>query len=478
MLIAAADPVLDAQEAARAAVQWIETAVGDRSATEWVLLIVAGAALVWVYLNLRALTRLGPIDVELLQDDGNPSARVKGLTATFREALARTGLIPPPAVPAGTPQVNLLAAVEASNISQAAWVAKVLAMLPRPRPHQYKITGTLQVGGARRRRNARLVQRLTGRFPTPGSGVSIWVRPASEGREMLRTFGDEDTHEDALKRAASEIYLHISNNAVEAFPLWARWRDAEALAAYREGCRLRADGQLDQALREFQRAADRERFNKLADLQLANIYEQQAQNQATDVQVALAQAFALRRYLDILEDANTIVEAHYRTSLVAGVLATRCDEVRAAVPGVRRELALKGAPPDDEGFIDALKALAKSENRAVAQMLGPLYAVFNGLRLRTQFEPRGHERRQLKHTAAISKHCVRVRKLVLDDATPWTRALELRWRIFAVHVLHLVMGQGNLSWQARYNAACFDALLLARERHLAGESVGDVEEPT
>lgn len=460
MLTFAASLVSTLQEGARDAIAWIEDAVSGLSAGQCVLLLLAGAALAWVIANIRALTRLGPIDVQLIEHDGSPAAPVKALTATFREALARTGLIPPPAVPSGSPRVNLLAAVEASNISQAAWVAKLIEMLPRPRPHQYAISGTLQ--GAEPAQGGDAAGE-----PGAPCGISVWVSPSREGRELLTTYDAEPTHVAAIQRAASEIYLHISNHAVEAFPLWARWRDRGALAAYREGCHQLSNGPLDSAIERFRYAATNERFNKLADLQLANIYEDQAQIQESELLIALVQAFALRRYLEILEDANGIVEAHYRASIVAGALATRCGRVTPDEVGlVRAVLALENVGQDSE-LVPALKALAKRENRFVLQMLGPLYAVLNKGRVRTQFEPQAHERRQLKHTAAISKHCVRARAL-LDDLTDTPRIRrELRLRAFAVHWLHLRLGWGSLSWQARYNAACFDALLLARRRRLA-----------
>ena len=96
MLIAAAEFVLRLQKAARDAVEWIETAATSLSATHWVLVAVAAGAVAWVVTNVRALTRLGPIELQALEHDTAANVPVKALTATFREALARTGLVPPP----------------------------------------------------------------------------------------------------------------------------------------------------------------------------------------------------------------------------------------------------------------------------------------------------------------------------------------------------------------------------------------------
>lgn len=458
-------------EIARDVYSSIEEWVAGLSAVEWVALLFAGAAIGWVVANLRALTRLGPIDVHVLEHDEN-TLPVKSLTALFREALARTGLMPPPAVPGGTPQVNLLAAVEASNISQAAWVAKLISMVPRPRPHEYKISGTLlgeepspvPAGGAPNQAPAGP--------PPPPCGISVWVQPAREGSEMLSTFDGAATHKAAVERAATEVYLHISNQAVEAFPHWARWHERASLAAYRNGCRERANGNLDQALQKLEEAAQGERFNKLAELQLANLYEQQALLQATELRKALVEALALHRYLKILEDANTLVEAHYRASVVASALAMRCSQIKAppARQLVVQGLRIKGLDRP-ERLEPVLRELAEQENRAVLQMLQPLFTVLNEFRLRTQFEPRAHQRRQLKHSAAISRHCVGARAM-LDAPNSRRVTWDLRRRSASVHWRHLHMGWGNLSWRTRYNAACFDALLLERRRRLKEDGQG------
>lgn len=461
-------------EGTRDAITWLEEAVSELSPGQWVLLLVAAAALCWVIANARALTRLGPIDVQTLEHDDD-KVPVKALTAIFREALAHSGLTAPPAVPAGAPQVNLLAAVEASNIPQAAWVAKLIAMVPRPRPHEYTITGTLQgkepaaavppEGGPA----AAPVIDADDDEPAIACEITVWVRPAREGRELLQTYDPEPTHVKAVKRAATEIYLHISNNAVEAFPIWARWRDPAALAAYREGCKLLANGDIDGAIAQLEVAAARERFNRLAHLQLANIYEQQAPLQPTPLRTAIVQALALRRYLAILEDFDWIVEARYRAGIVASALATRAEPLPAGNKQlVAKVLGLNGIQTHEQ-LVPALKALAERENRAALHLLAPMYAVLNEFRVRTQYEPRAHERRQLKHSAAISKHCVRARAALDQRGARVDR--ELRLREVAVHWGHLRLGWGSLSWQAFYNAACFDALLLERRRRLGPQAL-------
>jgi hypothetical protein len=479
-------PPIALAEPARDFIEWLEEAIGGLSAAQWVLLLVAAAAIGWVIANVRALSRLGPIDVQTLEHDDDGKVPVKSLTAIFREALARTGLIPPPTVPAGTPQVNLLAAVEASNISQAAWVAKLIAMIPRPRPHEYRISGTLQ--GEEPNADAPEGQAVPLAPPAEPvdvatldetvepCAISVWVRPAREGRELLETYDHAPTHQDAVQRAATEIYLHISNHAVEAFPIWARWHAKDALAAYREGCKALNNDEIDTAVEQLEIAAANERFNKLPHLHLANIYEQQAPLQGTPLERAIVQALALRRYLSILEDFNWIVEAHYRAGIVASALASRVEGPFAAdaedeplSPAERQlivaVLALEGVEQDDQ-LVPALKVLAERENLMTLHLLAPFYAVLNDFRVRTQFEPQAHQRRQLKHSAEISKHCLSARA-ALDDHSP-AAGRDLRRRELAVRWWHLRLGWGSLSWEAYYNAACFYALLHHRQVLAAG----------
>lgn len=202
----------------------------------------------------------------------------------------------------------------------------------------------------------------------------------------------------------------------------------------------------------------------MAHLQLANIYEQQALLQPTRLRTAVVQAFALKRYLAILEDFSSIVQAHYRVGIVASALASCAEPLSSAEKQlVINALALQGVHSHDQ-LVPALEALAERENRAALHLLAPLYAVLNEFRARTQYEPRAHERRQLKHSAAISKHCVRARA-ALEQGGRVER--NLRLRELAVRWGHLRFGWGSLSWQAFYNAACFYALLLERRRRLA-----------
>jgi hypothetical protein len=478
------DPIIDLQTASRDTLDFFEGAA-SLSAADWVLLALAAVALYWIWASVWAMTRLGPVEVETFEYDTRENqsdpVEVKALSAALREELSDNGVSPTPAVPSGTPQVNVIDAVEASGIPQSAFIAKLLKLLPKPpRPPQYKVTGVLI--GVESRQEPGPVDRYDVPAPAEACGISYWVSPSREGSARLETVERRTTHAAAVSAAAFEIYRHISNDAIHVFPVWARWKEAESLKAYRDGCR-NPSGNLNDAVADLTRAMTREPYNALAPLQLANLYEANLPaSPACDR--AHMQAYALRRYLRIASDSPSLVEARYRASLIAGALATtlQATDTSYGLDGltldqqssIRAELLFLGLPPTPAGpdgrgdiLADArkrLRRLAEHESKAVLQLLKPWYPLVRERRLRNQFEPKAHERRQAKHTVSISKHCVHMRNLLGSAGLrSW---IEEHYRGAAVHVAHMVFGRGALNWQAHYNTACFDSLLLQHLRDL------------
>jgi len=461
------EPLRRLESAAQDTVSSVEQWLSSFTIGDWVLVGAAGVAVYWVVASLRALTRLGPVEVDTLEHDGESKAAVVALTAALRERLASTGLSPPPAVPAGTPKVDLISAVEASNIPQSAWLAKLLQLLPTPpKPSEYKISAVLlgSEPGPNEQQDAK-------RPDAAPCGISFWIRPSHAGSALLDHVNDCGTHSAAVEQAASKIYLHISNDAVDAFPLWARWRDPDALEAYLDGCREREDGSDSDAVDWFNTAIDTEVHNALGPLQLANLYERAAAD-AQGYQRARAQADVLRRYLTIARQWPELVEARYRASVVASGLAATLDKrmsrrqrimlLRYLGDRVPLDLPIWAVVPRVVTVQGNLRGLAARESKAVLQLLRPWYALLRELRLRNQFEPKAQERRRLRHTVNISKHSVRLRKIRGRNA-PWCR-VEILYRTLVVHIVHLWLGRGGIGWQGRYNAACFNALLLERLR--------------
>ncbi len=496
--------VMDSLQAeARSFVEWLEDAAGAPSVGDWVLIALAGAALYWVWSSLRAVTRIGPIEVSTVEHDATEQSQVLALTAALRERLHDTGLSPPPAVPTGTPQVSLIAAVEASNIPQGAWLSKLLQLLPQPpRPPEYKVTAVLldeddasepvpereQASNVKHRLSVWLRPSREGRAE-PANNVkhrlSVWLRPSREGTVLLKTtFPAATNTKTAVQAAARMIYLHIADNAPHAFPLWARWRHQEGLEAYLDGCDLAYQGEFKAACEKLIDACEREPFNVLAPLRLATIREAAAAAEEQPGPRLCLQVAALRAYLDAAREWPHLVEARYRTSVLAGALAATYKQVdnlpkdhEPALPDLeplkqslsfratttrslpeRLKQSLGFRATTKRGVPEQLHDLAARESRAVLQLLQPWYVLVREQRLRNQFEPKGHQRRRLRHAVGISRHCVRVRKL-RGQRRWWLRPV-FGYHTFAVHVRHLFLGRGLLGGQALYNAACFNALLL------------------
>ena len=451
----------DAFSGPRDVAQGIADAVDDvftrTSAFDWMLLAVAFFALFWLWLTLRASTRVGPIEVEALTHDGQGAALL-ALTGVLRERLSRIGLPSPPGVPAGAPQADLIAAVEASGVPQGALFARALQALPRPRPREYKVSGVL-VGTEPAPPAGPQAPIAPGPgLPPNGPGpcsLRFWVRPAREGAPLLRTVAGQWTHETTVSAAASVVYLHISKDASGAFPVWARWTKQCALEAYVDGCHMRAQERMVDAESALTRAAADDPFNVLPRLELANLYEASIPD-APAFEKASAQSAALRRYLDVAVDHPSLTQPRYRAAIVASALAATCDGLNATQQNrIARQLDIAGT--GTAPLPEALRDLAARESHGVRQLLRPWYIALRHARPRTAFEPRSHERRRLSHTVRISEHCLRLRRFTSTNSI---RRLEVTCRSFAVQVGILLFGRGALSWQAHYNAACFDALLL------------------
>jgi hypothetical protein len=395
-----------------------------------------------VWLRVRATSRLGPVEVEALSDDDStPAAPIQGPTADLRERLANSGLLPPPAVPAGSPQTDVISAIEASNISQGAFIAKILELIPWPRPVAYKLGGTLRASEGEK-----------------GARFSFWLRSTTaEGGELLDTVDGPD-YEEAVQCAADKVFMYVSSHAVDVFPSWARWYRLDAFQCYREG--LKASDE-EKARPKFEKAKELEPRNLLPKLKLVNLDERTAVNEG-DV---LRQADVLRDYLNIAVERPTLVEPRYRASILASVLARMLVDKGEDLPKQDREAIAEsvGLNPA-EPAAEELRALAALETDAVMQMLRAWYVPLRHLRLRHRYEPAGTERRLLKRAVAISRHCQAVRARLKPKGL--FAAVQLRLRRALVWLVHLQLGRATVSWQAEYNAACFYALLDERTNEI------------
>jgi hypothetical protein len=429
------------------------------SVADYVGIGLAIAALLWIWASLRAMTRLGPVLVQPLEAETDTKLPLKELTAILRERLAHGGLVPPPEVPGGAPKANVLSAIEASNVSQVALIGQIVGALPRPRPAEYTFSGTL--------------------FPeppppsaTPGSppppavadkGISFWVRPSGEGSELIETVRQQADYDDAVRCAADRASLHIIESSANVLPLWVRWSKLGAFEQYLDAIDNSLQGGELVALKGFAAAAVDEPSNLLVRLKIANLLERHAGAVPEQARRAEARAEVLAQYLQIAKVQPGLVEARYRASVLAGMLASTAETVPATQQPICDALNLLDVEPD--AVADTLRELAELESTAVLQLLRPWYTLVRETRLRHQLELKGFDRRQLRRTVLISRHCLWVRRRGLRTSR-WT-SFELWRRQLVVRYRYMAFGG---SWQAHYNAASFYALLYKRARALEDDA--------
>jgi hypothetical protein len=442
--------------------------VSSFSAIDFVLAAAILWAAYWIWSTLRAATRLGPVEVATLDHDEAQAPDVNALTGLLRERLATAGLLPPPEVPAGSPQTDLIAAVEASGHPQAPLVARALELVPHPpRSPEYKLNGTI----------------LGGNGNGSTAGLRYWLQPKHTGRSLLQTV-TETSSEEAVRRAASHIFLEISRDAVHVFPQWAQWSRWEAVREYVDGIEDRVAEQDEDAVTHFNEACSSQPANLLPQLQLANLREKRAgMKQAAAVDPwarPKEQAKALRSYLDIGVARADVVAARYRASVLAGMLATTCElePGEELTPGRAQALEeirdIIGLRSDDGSVVSpgevgrALHDLAAAEAKNAYELVGRFHVLFDKHRLRHRYEPTGLERRRLRRTIAISRHTLRIRRLGNDASAPARREVRLHKAI--VRWIHLGLFRGSAGWNAHYNAGCFYALLYNRELSILAQA--------
>jgi hypothetical protein len=425
---------------------------------------LALAALLWIWASLRAMTRLGPVVIKPLEAEAGTKLPVNELTAMLRERLARGGLVPPPEVPGGAPKANVLSAIEASNVSQVALIGQIVGALPRPRPAEYTFSGTLFPEPPSADPGADQPEDADADTPeVADKGVRFWVRPSREGSELIETVRGQADYPDAVQCAADKTSLHIIESSANVLPLWVRWNALPAFQKYLDGLDKSLQGNEVQALVEFVAAAENEPANLLVRLKIANLQERHAGAVQDETARAVARADALEQYLRIAKMQPGLVEARYRASVLAGMLASTAETVVVTRQPMCDELTILGVGPG--ALAETLRELAELESTAVLQLLRPWYALLRETRLRHQLELKGFDRRQLRRTVLISRHCLRVRKRGLD--TSLAARFELWWRHLVVRYRYMAFGG---SWQAHYNAASFYALLYTRARALDDES--------
>jgi len=458
------------------AISWLESKVSALSAVDVALLLLGAALVTWVWLAIRALTRLGPIQVVTLTHDDPDASKpdVTALTALLRERLATNGLSAGAAtVPGGSPSADLISAIAKSDIPQVGWIAKLLDALPRPRVPTYTLEATLLRVAPKR-----------GKTTSPVPRLRYWLEVQGSGGTPLLSTVEAVTDALAVERAAAEIIAHISTDAVHVYAPWARWHHVDAVMAYMKGLDLLDRGAKRRAgaRREFRRAAAGELTNVLARLQVANIDESRVAQVGPESARVAAQAEVLRTYLDLGMVHTAIVEPRYRGAVLAAMLASSlADRAEAAAKAMaqaeadgnaaalaraeadRDDVAADNArvaeilrEPGTADVVGLLQRLARRETSAAYALLRPWYVLLARQRLRYQHELRGAERSRLAETIRISRHCLAARRRPTR-----LRPAEMLLRSLSIRFWHLGARRSSCGWQAFYNGACFCAILAA-----------------
>ena len=466
--------------------------ISNLSVLDWIIVGVVAALLIWASVRTRSFTTLGPMTIDELTVGAN-TLEESAAKATLEHELGLRGLLPPSGVPGGFPSVTSVAdAISKAPLPQASWMGALIGLVPLPCSRtSFEITGTLMRLGAGTDTRSRFAYRLICVGPSP----SVQLGTADGGNPQ-----------EAIELGAQEIYRHVARAAPEMYPLWARWRNAEALVAYREGLRAEQDvaplsvADSPSAKEEFQArpdfsgvyqrahehyvvACEHDPDNMLARLRAANCLERIASDTSPGTEERRqAQVQALAAYISIRVREPDIFEAGFRASVLMSVLASEQEEdlqrivlLHASLGQLERSwdrnidlhdsrsATLDGR--DRRKLKERLAHGARRETRAAQHRLRPMWTIWHENRLRHLFELTGRERRQMRKALAMSRLAQRAR--ASHRMRPADAAIAQAWWRIWVYWRYMVGRSELTGWQAHYNAACFYALL-PRARARAG----------
>jgi hypothetical protein len=471
--------------------------IASLSVLDWIIVGVAAVLLSWAWVRSCSFTTLGSMTIdELAVGDGLDGAAAR---ARLEQELGSRGLLPPSGVPGGFPSVTSVAdAISKAPIPQVGWVGPLIGLVPLPRSStSFQITGTLMAAAQPSGESCptRFAYRLICVGPVPSVQLGV---------------ADAEDPEKAVEMAAQEIYRLVARAAPEMYPLWARWRNAEALGAYREGLRAEqriapvsvadspsAKGEVQapphfsrvyhEAYQHYVVACEHDPDNMLARLRAANCLERIASDAAVGSrQRREDQVRALAAYISICVRQPDMFEAGFRASVLMSVLASETEADLQQLPLLKaalgqlerswdRNVDLHDSPDatldgrDRRPLRHRLRRAARRQTKMTQRRLRPLWTVCHENRLRHLFELTGRDRRQMRKALSMSRLAQRARashRLGHADAViaqAWWR-LWVYWRY--------VVGRSELTgWQAHYNAACFYALLPRAGHHTNGRRV-------
>ena len=202
--------------------------------------------------------------------------------------------------------------------------------------------------------------------------------------------------------------------------------------------------------------------NLLVRLKIANLQERHAGVVEDETDRAVARADALEQYLGIAKMQPGLVEARYRASVLAGMLASTAETVVATRQPVCDELKLLAVTADALG--DTLRGSPSWSRRRSSSCFGP------GTRscARRACAISSSSRASIAGSCGARPHL----QTLPAGAQAWSGHVShgaLRTLVAAPRRSLRYMAFGG-SWQAHYNAANFYALLYTRARALEDDA--------
>jgi hypothetical protein len=153
----------------------------------------------------------------------------------------------------------------------------------------------------------------------------------------------------------------------------------------------------------------------------------------------------LREYIALSIQRPELVEARYRSSTLAAIVA-ECFATLADTDDIY--------PMALHLNLDDIRWIGRHSLDLALAQLQPWFVPLVWHRPRYAVEPTGRERRRLKRTLEISKRCQFARRHRTDD--DWWTKLRRRWWSTLVRAR---ANRSSADWQVHYNAGCFFALI-------------------
>lgn len=423
----------------------------------------------------------GPVEVRSF---GESSVAAKGggsnttapdpvaMEARMRQRLADANVLPPPSVPGGSEQEQLVEVMQKSPLMDLSGFGKVLAFVARAAFPEvgYHVTAT-----------------LISETETGGCGVTVSLNDSvSSSTVAVRTFVAR-TYEQAVDSAAFFVAQNLLHRC-STVPEWQQWWDCLGLAAYQRGRQALRRQDWEEAAKAFAEAGIASPNNVHPPLELAAVYELRDYHHE-----------ALVSYFTVLRRLPRLIEARYRLA-VAYANAESWDPRMFSEPERRQSLSRAieedlrcrpGQAPDANPVPDSI-----SEGGLTGQMLERFYELgrreleslekdlalrrFLLWRLRSSHRrlvgrdplllssPRviGGPRRAMLATTRTAKLSLRLKRHRLQSqrqpsgVAPPANLSDPTSEDQLARRMERVLKQGA-GWQAYYNAACFYSTLMS-----------------